>query len=287
MYADFDLIAPNSLQEALDALGSDKTGAVPLAGGTNVLLDVRSRRIAPEHLLDLSRIGGLRGITVADGRVSLGARTTVSDLMASPEIARIAPALAEAARIFAGQMVRNAATVAGNVACGSPAADLVPPLLSLDAEVALTSLRGTRQLALADYYLGYKSDRREPDELITAISWPVPTPNTHGGFYKLARRKGDAITVVGVAVSIGVGATGCEWARIALGSVGPTPVRAIRAENLLLGGPLTQDKIAAAARAAAEDCSPIDDVRATGDYRRHMVSVLVARMVNRAVEANS
>lgn len=287
MYAEFDLISPNSLQEALEALGSDKKGAVPLAGGTNVLLDVRSQRIAPDHLLDLSRVGGSRDITVADGRVTLGPRTTVSDLLASPDIARIAPALTEAARVFAGQMVRNAATVAGNIACGSPAADLVPPLMCLDAEVELASIRGTRNLALADYYVGYKVDRREEDELITSISWPVPDANTHGGFYKLARRKGDAITMVGVAVSIGFGAEGCERARIALASVAPTPMRATRAEDLLLGGKLTQEKIAAAARAAAEDCSPIDDVRATGEYRRHMVAVLVARMINRAVEANS
>ena len=159
-------------------------------------------------------------------------------------------ALVQAATVFAGQMVRNAATVAGNIACGSPAADLVPPLLSLDAEVTLTSTRGSRTVALCDYYTGYKSDARAPDELITAISWPGPEANTFGTFYKLARRKGDAITVTGVAVSIGISDGRCVRARIALGSVAPIPMRARKAESLLEGQVLTPERIAAAAKAA-------------------------------------
>jgi CO/xanthine dehydrogenase FAD-binding subunit len=285
MYAEFDLMTPADLPEAVRALGAAGKHVVPLSGGTNVLVDVRSQRIAPDYLLDLNRLGELRGIAVDGGRLTLGARTTVGDLLASKAVARHAPALVQAATVFAGQMVRNAATVAGNIACGSPAADLVPPLLSLDAEVTLTSVRGNRSLALADYYVGYRSDRREPDELITAVSWPVPAANVFGSFYKLARRKGDAITVTGVAVSIGIAGSRCERARIALGSVAPVPMRARRAEALLEGADLTPDRIAAAAKAAMEECSPIDDVRATGEYRRHMVGVLVARLINAAVQA--
>lgn len=285
MYAEFDLTIPQTLPEALDAIADAGGRAVPLAGGTNLLVDVRSQRIAPDRLLDLSRLEGLRGIAVADGRVTLGARATVGDILASDQIARHAPALMQAATVFAGQMVRNAATVAGNIACGSPAADLVPPLLSLDAEVALTSARGSRTLALADYYLGYKSDRREPGELITAVSFPVPAADSFGAFYKLARRKGDAITVTGVAVSLRLDGGSCARARIALGSVAPVPMRARKAEALLEGAELTPGRIAAAAAAAMEECSPIDDVRATGEYRRHMVGVLVARLVDAAVQA--
>ncbi len=287
MYAEFDLTIPENLPEALKALGVAGKRAVPLSGGTNVLVDIRSQRIAPDCLLDLGHVHQLRGITVEQGRVTLGARTTVGDLLASAEVARYVPALVEAARVFAGQMVRNAATVAGNVACGSPAADLVPPLLALDAEVTLSSVRGSRKLALADYHVGYKSDRREADELITAISWPVPAANAFGGFYKLARRKGDAITVTGVAVSIGIDGRRCDRARIALGSVAPIPMRARKAEALLEGAEMTPDRIAAAAAAAMEECSPIDDVRATGEYRRHMVGVLVARLINAAIQAAS
>lgn len=285
MYGEFDLTRPATLEEAIAALTAADIRAVPLAGGTNVLVDVRSQRLDPELIVDLGAIEGLREIAVRDGRVTVGARTTVSDLLDSDDIRATSPALAEAARVFAGQMVRNAATVAGNIACGSPAADLVPPLLSLDAEVTLTGPAGSRTLALADYYTGYKTDRREPGELIARVSWPVPDQGRFGSFYKLARRKGDAITVVGVAVSLGLAKGRCDGVRIALASVAPAPMRALAAERLLEGQQPTPDLVAAAAAAAADECSPIDDVRATGAYRRHMVGVLVARMVNRAVQA--
>ncbi|WP_347309929.1 FAD binding domain-containing protein [Defluviimonas sp. SAOS-178_SWC] len=285
MYGEFDLTIPETLQEAVKVLAAAGKRAVPLAGGTNVLVDVRSQRLAPHRIVDLGRIGGLRGISVEGGRVTLGPRTTISELLASDEIARTAPALGDAARVFAGQMVRNAATVAGNIACGSPAADLVPPLLALDAEVTLTGARGSRTVALCDYYTGYKADQRAPDELITAISWPVPVKGTFGSFYKLARRKGDAITVVGVAVGLGRKEGCCAGVRIALGSVAPCPIRARKAEGVLEGEAPTAERIAEAARIAAEECSPIDDVRATGEYRRKMVEVLVARLVNSAVQA--
>ncbi|WP_415183065.1 FAD binding domain-containing protein [Phaeovulum sp.] len=284
MYGEFDLSIPETLQEAVAALSSSGKRAVPLSGGTNVLLDIRSQKLAPDLLVGLGSVAGLRGISVGDGRMTLGGQTTISDLLASAEIADKAPALLQAARVFAGQMVRNAATVAGNIACGSPAADLVPPLLSLDAEVDLTGKDGTRRVALADFYTGYKTDQRKPDELITAVSWPEPAAGTFGSFYKLARRHGDAITVNGVAVSITLQDGRCTRARIALGSVGPVPMRARKAEALLEGQALTQDKIAAAASAAAAECSPIDDVRATGAYRRQMVGVLVARLVNMAIQ---
>src|SRR5690606_28127311 len=287
MYAEFDLTIPADLPEALTALAAAGTRVVPLSGGTNVLVDIRSQRIAPDRLLDLGRVHQLREITVDRGRVTLGARTTVGDLLASGEVTRYAPALTEAARVFAGQMVRNAATVAGNVACGSPAADLVPPLLALDAELTLSSVRGSRTLALCDFYTGYKSDQRAPDELITAISWPIPATGSFGSFYKLARRKGDAITVVGVAVSLALGGGCCGGVRLALGSVGPTPLRVSKAEAVLEGQPPTPERIAEAARAAAEECSPIDDVRATGAYRRHMVGVLVARLLTNAIQAGN
>jgi len=287
MYGEFDLTRPATLKEAITALRASDTWVVPLAGGTNVLVDVRSQRLDPDRIVDLGRLEGLRGIAARDGRVTVGARTTISDLLASDDIRGTSPALAEAAKVFAGQMVRNAATVAGNIACGSPAADLVPPLLSLNAEVTLTGRAGSRTLALADYYTGYKTDRREPDELITQVSWPIPDEGRFGSFYKLARRKGDAITVVGVAVSIALANGRCSGVRIALASVGPVPMRAVAAERLLEGQEPTPDIIAAAAKAAADECNPIDDVRATGAYRRHMVGVLVARLVNRAVQAGT
>ena len=135
------------------------------------------------------------------------------------------------------------------------------------------------------YSSGYKAEARAPDELITSVSWPGREANPFGTFYKLARRKGDAITVTGVAVSIGISDGRCVRARIALGSVAPIPMRARKAESLLEGQVLTPERIAAAAKAAAEECSPIDDVRATGAYRRRMVEVLGGRLGENAVPA--
>jgi CO/xanthine dehydrogenase FAD-binding subunit len=200
----------------------------------------------------------------------------------SAEIARHGPSLIDSARVFGGQMVRNAATVAGNIACGSPAADLVPPLLSLDADVVLTGPSGSRSVPLAAYFTGYKTDVRCCDELITEISWAVPAAESVNRFYKLARRKGDAITITGVAIGVSVASGVCTKARIALGAVSPVAMRALGAEALIEGQALTPALIDEAGRRAAEECRPIDDVRASAGYRRHTVHMLTRRLLGEA-----
>jgi carbon-monoxide dehydrogenase medium subunit len=282
MDASFDLRIPETCEEALQLLAED--GAIALAGGTNVVVDLRAGRVQPRLLVSLDRLSELRGIAARNGRIEIGARTTVSDLAHRPDIAASAPSLAQSARVFAGQMVRNTATVAGNIACGSPAADLVPPLLSLDAEVTLISARGRRTLPLTSYFIDYKQDARRPDELISAIAWPRLPERVVNLFYKLARRKGDAITVTGVAVTIAIANGRCTCARIALGAVAPVVFRARRAEAMLEGAALTPALIEAAAREAAEESRPIDDIRASAEYRRHMVRVLTRRLVSQAAE---
>ena len=284
MYAQFDLDIPDTLAGALEVMaGAGRRDIAPLAGGTNLLIDIRSRRERPDRVVGLGNIGELCGMGVGADRVTIGARTTVSELLASPEIAAAAPSLIDASKVFAGQMVRNTATVAGNIACGSPAADLVPPLMSLDAEVTLVSKSGTRTVALDDYFLGYKKDARRADELITKISWSRLPDNAVNSFYKLARRKGDAITITGVAVTIAVAGGKCSMARIALGAVAPVVLRAKAAEALLEGAALTPELIAEAAACAAGECSPVDDIRASADYRRHTVEALTRRLVSQAL----
>lgn len=284
MNVDFELQAPDDLAGALDMLAQGGAGVALLAGGTNLIVDMRAGRHRPEGVIALERVQGLRGIDCNGARISVGGRTTVTDLLHSPGIAAAAPSLVDAARCFAGQMVRNAATVAGNIACGSPAADLVPPLMSLDATVTLASKAGERSVPLDQYFLGYKQDARRRDELITRILWPRLPARSHNVFYKLARRRGDAITVTGVAVTLCVANGVCDKARIALGAVAPTVVRAKKAEALLTGTRLTPTVIDAAARQAVEECSPIDDIRASAEYRRHAVEVLTRRLVSQAWE---
>ena len=283
MYAPFELDIPTNLDGALAALanGSGET-VLPIAGGTNLIVDIRAKRERPDRMVGLGEVDELLGMEFGPERISIGGRTTVSDLLRSPEIAQEAPSLIEAARLFGGMMVRNTGTVAGNIASGSPAADLVPPLLVLDAELTLASASATRTLALDDYYLGYKQDARRPDELITRISWPRLPENSANTFYKLARRKGDAITVTGVAVALSVADGTCTRARIALASVAPVVLRAKQAEAVLEGRALTPALIAEAAEAAAATCTPIDDIRASAGYRRHTVEALTRRLVTQA-----
>jgi len=278
MFGEFELEMPTQLEAALALLADGHGGAV-LAGGSNLMLDLRSRKERPERIISLDKVQELRGIAIAGDRIALGARVSVADLLKSTEVANFGPSLIDAARLFAGQMVRNTGTIGGNIACASPAADLVPPLMSLDADVTLTSASGSRTVALADYYTGYKQDIRTADELITAVSWNKLPPNSSNSFFKLARRLGDAITVTGVAVSLTVKGETCTKARIALGAVAPTVVRAPKAEATLEGSNLSDDLIAEAARQARAECAPIDDVRASADYRRHTVEMLTRRLV--------
>ena len=286
MYAEFDLHVPADLNGALAALAENNAdgGILPLAGGTNMIVDLRARTVAPAALVSIARVPGIRGIEIADGRVRMGGRTTVSDMLRHDSLGGVAPSLVASAKVFAGQMVRNTATVAGNICSGSPAADLVPPLLVLDADVTLTSGEGSRSVALADFYHGYKQMERRPEELLTEVGFAVPPDNAANLFYKLARRKGDAITVVSVAVGLSVEDGVCRGARIALGSVAPFVTRAAGAEAMLEGESLTPERIEAAARTAMEEVSPIDDVRASAGYRSHCVHALTRRLLTTAWE---
>ncbi len=285
MYAQFDLKTPEALDKVLNALASGNNGdTLPLAGGTNVLIDLRARRITPNCLISLKKVPSLRGIREEDGQVIVGATTTISDLLRHPEMPRLASSIIDAGTVFAGQMVRNAATVAGNICCCSPAADLVPPLMVLDAVLTLQSSTGSREIPLSEFYTGFKTTVRQPNELLTQVSWPTPTADSTNLFYKIGRRKGDAITVAGAAVSLTIKDGKCQRARIALGSVAPFVIRAVEAEAMLEGNVLTSELIDQAAKKAMEASSPISDIRASAAYRRQQVYVLSRRLVNQAWE---
>jgi len=284
MLPKFQLAEPGSIDEALELMKDEVDRPILMGGGTNLLVDLRNRGKAAGRLAWLGRIPELRRIEVTKDRVVLGARTTITDLLRRAELETAGPSLLHSARMFAGHMIRNAATVGGNICYGSPAADVVPPLLSLDAELTLASPSGQRSIPLQEFLTGYKATARRPDEILTSIGWPRPPAGAANMFHKLGLRKGDAITVIGVAVTIAVENGHCSLARIALGAVAPTVLRAKGAERLLEGERLTSAVIAEAARHAAQVCRPIDDLRASADYRRHTVEVLVRRLVARAWE---
>jgi carbon-monoxide dehydrogenase medium subunit len=282
MLPEFDLEEPRSLKDALAALGDGGGDSVPLAGGTNLLIDMRAGRAQAGRLVSLGHVDALRGIDLVNGQVSLGARTTLSEIIAADGLAVAAPGLVAAAKVFAGAMVRNAATVAGNICSASPAADLVSPLMALGAEMVLEGPGGERVVPLDRFLVGYHELDRRPDELVTRVRWPARPANSRHLFYKLAMRKGDAITVVGLSVLVAMQGGKCSLARIALGSVAPVVKRAEAAEATLQNAELSDAAIEAAADQAQAASTPIDDVRASGEYRRHAVKVLTRRLLTQA-----
>ena len=201
MLPEFDLLQPKTIPEALAILAERRAAVMPVAGGTNVLVDLRAGKHQPQALVDVARLPGLRGIHREDGHLVIGGGTTISDLLYDPLIAQHAPALQEAAAVFANPLIRNRATVGGNLADASPAADTAPPLLALDAEVELASQSGTRRVPLVDFLVGVRKTLRRPDELLIAVRFPVPPewqrqPLSQGGLAQgrrdlgLERRRG-------------------------------------------------------------------------------------------------
>lgn len=282
MYTEFNLAVPDTLDAALAALDSGEGTVLPIAGGTNLMIDMRSRHVKPDTLVNLNNIANFRDIKESKDGIEIGGGTTISDILYSDIMPTHAPSLFQSAQVFAGQMVRNTGTVAGNICSASPAADTVPPLLTLDAVLTLSSASGNREVALSEFYTGFKQDVRKPNEIISKISWGKLADNTANGFYKLGLRKGDAITITGVAVLLTINNKICEKARIAFNSVAPVVKRAEKAEQLLEGKEISAESIEAAAKQALEESSPIDDIRATAEFRRHCVHVLTRRLLTQA-----
>jgi carbon-monoxide dehydrogenase medium subunit len=281
---EFDLLTPDTLSEALDLLDSGAPDVVPLAGGTNLIVDLRDRRRQAQVLMDVSRLPELRGIRRENGYIAVGGGSTIADLLADPLIAAYGAPLRDAAQVFAGPLVRNRATIAGNLVDASPAADTAPPLLVLDAEIELVSKTGMRRLPLDEFLVGVRKTLRKPTELVLAVRWPVPPAHSTAAFYKTGLRRADAISVLSVALNVECDQQRrCSKARIALGAVAPRPIRAQAAEEALTGRTLGPDLLAQAASLASEATRPIDDIRGSAVYRRRVVEVLVRRLLVQAV----
>jgi CO/xanthine dehydrogenase FAD-binding subunit len=271
----FEYHQASSLVQAVTLLG-EHPDALALAGGTDLLVDLRERRQAPRLLVDVSGLPELGDITVEGDGIRIGGGVTVAALLASTRVADRLPALHRAAADFADFLTRNKATLGGNLANASPGADLVVPLLAADARVTLTGAGGARTLGLDAFLLGPRRTARRPGELIRSVE--VPVSGGRQSWYKLGLKRGGAIAVVSVATRVELDARGrVTAAAIALGAVAPKPFRARAAEAALVGGELAPARVAQAAELAAQAASPIDDVRGSAAYRQAMVRALVAR----------
>lgn len=281
MINDFEFIRAYDVPEALQALAR-KDRVVPVAGGTNVLVYMKRGPLAADVVVDLSRLDAIQSISEEGGRVQLGANVTFARLQEWKPGGPIQALMHPMCAGFAGPLIRNRATIGGNVCDASPAADVSPVLLALDAEVELESAaNGPRRLALTEFFQGVRKTAKQRDELLTGVSFPRPGDDERTFYYKLGKRRADAISIVSVAMRVGFAGERVQSARIALGAVAPVAMRAKDAEALLRGEILTVATIGKAAAAAAAESRPIDDFRSGGGYRRQMVETLVARGLKR------
>lgn len=272
MWHNYHLV--KTLDEALGLLARHGASARIIAGGTDIILELeRGVRPGIDTLIDITRVPGLDEITLTDhGFIHLGPLVTHNHCAGSDLIRERAWPLAQACWEIGAPQIRNRGTVAGNLITASPANDTITPLMALDASVVLRSVRGERSIPLSAFYTGVRRTVMAPDEILTGITFPALDANARGMFIKLGLRKFQAIAVVNVAVIVGAGD-----ARIALGSVAPTIVRAAEAERYLQDRSLDEHTIETAARLASQVATPIDDIRGTAEYRREVTYVITRR----------
>jgi CO/xanthine dehydrogenase FAD-binding subunit len=278
----FRYVAARDLAGAVTELGRAGGEGKVLAGGQSLMPMLNFRLLEPRVLVDIGRIEGLSGITEDGGDVVIGALTRHAEVEASPVIARRLPMLAAAMRHVAHLAIRNRGTFAGSLAHADPAAEI--PLIArlMDARIETISPRGPRSIAATDFFVSALTTTLAPDEIITRVRLPAPPAMAGWGFEEVSRRPGD-FAVAMVAVVIGLAAEGRPGARIALGGAGPTPLRGRAAEAAIAAaGALSPATIAEAAKAAAAEAEPPNDLHGSADYRRHLVEVLTRRALTSA-----
>lgn len=278
----FDYHRPESVEAAIALLASHPDEARVVAGGHSLIPMMKLRMATPEHLVDLQDIAGLKGITVDNGRISIGAMVTQAELIASQPLAEACPILREAALMIADPQVRNVGTVGGNVANGDPGNDMPAIMQALDAEYVLQGPDGARTVAARDYYEAAYFTALEEGEILTAVRFDVP-PEGHGYAYEKQKRKiGDYATAAAAVVLTMQGGT-CSSASVTLTNVADTPLVAADAAAALVGTAVDARDIAAAADAAKAIAVPANDGRGPAEFRVHVCGVMVRRAVETAL----
>src|SRR5262245_20728049 len=282
--AAFEYHRPATLQDAIALLGRLGGDAKVLAGGQSLIPLMKLRLASPRHVVDVNRIPGLGTIAERDGALVIGALVREAELEASDVVRRRFPILADASRVIADPLVRNLATVGGNLAHGDPANDHPAAMLALEAEVVAVGPSGPRRIAVAEFFTGPLTTALRRGEVLTHFRIPLPPPRSGGAYLKMERKDGDFATApVGVQLTLD-GGDACAHAGIGLTNVGPTPIKARRAEGLLRGQRLDDARIRAAAQAAADESDPAEDLRGPVAYKRDLVRVLTGRALRRALE---
>jgi len=280
---EFEYHAPSSLDEAvalLERLGDD---AKVLAGGHSLVPAMRFRLALPEHLVDLNRIDGLAYVREEDGHLAIGAMTRESEIEQSSLLAERYPLLTDAGRVIADPLVRNRGTVGGNLAHADPANDHPAVMLAYGATLVAQGPGGRREIPVDDFFVGLFESALQPSEILTEVRIPAPAAGSGGAYEKFERKVGD-YAISAAAVQLTMNGDTCTAARIGLTNVSAVPMRALGAEQALVGKTLTDDVIEAAGQAAAQECDPSADLRGSEDYKRDVTRVLVKRAIQRAVQ---
>jgi carbon-monoxide dehydrogenase medium subunit len=278
------MVLPTSVEECLRALADRGPDARVVAGGTDLVPQLKAGMLQTGCVVDLSGVKQLRQLARANGSgLRIGAAVTARTLERDAAVKKAYPALSESGALVGSVQVRNLATLGGNLCNAAPSADMAPPLLALDAEAVIAGPNGTRRVPLASFFLGVRRTVLEPGELLVEIVVPDPRPHRGGNYRRHTPRRELDIAVVGVASQLTLAQGVCTKARIALAAVAPTPVRATAAERLLEGQPVTPELIERAAAAAVEAARPISDQRGSADFRRHLVQVLTRRTLTTAL----
>jgi xanthine dehydrogenase iron-sulfur cluster and FAD-binding subunit A len=273
---------PRSLEEALEILIQRSGEVRPIAGGTDILVAAKDGKASAASLFDLTAVPELRGIEETGHEVRIGAAVTHTEILGSSLVARYCPALPIACGWVGGPQIRNRGTIGGNIAHGSPAADTVPPLFVADAKVEVVSVSDRRDVAISDFFTGPRQTVLAPDELILAVRIPKRV-GVRGAFLRLGQRQAQAISKVSVAVAMTFRDGQPEWARVAVGAVAPTVIRAPETERALLTG--GYEGLKRAMEAIRNEVRPIDDIRSNREYRREMAAILLERAIRQIVEA--
>ncbi len=279
----FDFLAPETLNEALFVLSQHGGSAKVIAGGTDLLLQMREGDLQPQVVISLLGLGELRGIEFHSREgLRIGALTSLKELTRSPIVREHYPVLARTASYMASEQVRSLATVGGNLCNGAPSADLAPPLLALGARVCVTRLDGAQWMDLEQFFVGPGETVVEPQDLLKEIR--LPPPSGKCTYLRHTPRVYMDIAVVGVAAWVMQIDGRISEAHIALGAVAPVPLRARKAEAALQDRQPTAEAVDEAAKLAAEESRPIDDLRGGAAYRRHIVGVLTRRALLEALD---
>jgi aerobic carbon-monoxide dehydrogenase medium subunit len=281
----FDYFEPRTLKEAVVLLGRYNGTADVLAGGTDLLVEIKEQIRKPDYVINIKKIPGMDQLSFDPTTgLKFGSLVTAREIETSPDVRRDYRGLAQAASEVGSIQVRNRATIVGKICRASPSADTLPPLIADGATVTIYGPDGERRVALEDFFLGPGRTVLQHDEIVTAVHVPAAAPHSASIYIKHGRRKAMELATVGVAVSVTLEGEFCRRIRIVLGAVAPTPIRAKMAEAIVQDRAIDEGVIEAAAQAAVKESRPISNIRGSAAYRREMVQVLTARAIRQARE---